>query len=109
MINRNITKILSLTAGLVFSSAPFAANWNVAVGDGGGSAQEALGIKFNEVLKEKTGGKHSTKLFLNGQLGSEQDTVNDAALRRTRFLNFSLKQPCTILPFTGYFIAALHF
>ncbi len=97
MINKNITKILSLTAGLVFSSAPFAANWNVAVGDGGGSAQEALGIKFNEVLQEKTGGKHSTKLFLNGQLGSEQDTVNDAALGA---LDFSILASNNLAPFS---------
>lgn len=97
MIHTNITKILSLTAGLVFSTAPFAANWNVAVGDGGGSAQEALGLKFGEVLKEKTGGKFNTKLFLNGQLGSEQDTVNDAALGA---LDFSILASNNLAPFS---------
>ncbi len=97
MISTNITKILSLTAGLVLSSTSFAANWNVAVGDGGGSAQEALGIKFGEVLKEKTAGKYTTKLFLNGQLGSEQDTVNDAALGA---LDFSILASNNLAPFS---------
>lgn len=98
MINKNkITKVLSLTAGLVFSASTFAANWNVAVGDGGGSAQEALGLKFGELLNAKTGGAHSTKLFLNGQLGSEQDTVNDAALGT---LDFSILASNNLAPFS---------
>lgn len=81
MINKNkMTRALSLTAGLLLSSSAFAATWNVAVGDGGGSTQEALGIKFGELLSEQTGGKFKTQLFVNGQLGSEQDTVNDVAL-----------------------------
>ncbi|MEH6443603.1 MAG: TRAP transporter substrate-binding protein [Oceanospirillaceae bacterium] len=95
--NNKITKVLSFTAGLVLSTSAFASNWNVAVGDGGGSAQEALGLKFGELLKEKTGGKHSTKLFLNGQLGSEQDTVNDLALGA---LDFSILASNNLAPFS---------
>ncbi|MEH6648695.1 MAG: TRAP transporter substrate-binding protein [Motiliproteus sp.] len=79
-LNR-IAKAISLTAGLLLSTGSYAAgNWNMAVGDGGGSAQEALGLKFSELLSQKTGGKHSAKLFVNGQLGSEQATINDVAL-----------------------------
>jgi len=92
-----ITKVISLTAGLLLSASVSAANWNIAVGDGGGSAQEALGLKFTELLKEKTGGKHSAKLFLNGQLGSEQDTVNDAALGT---LDFSILASNNLAPFS---------
>ncbi|WP_027857909.1 TRAP transporter substrate-binding protein [Marinobacterium jannaschii] len=92
-----IVKVLSLTAGLLFASSPFAATWNVAVGDGGGSAQEALGLKFSELLEQKTGGKHKAKLFLNGQLGSEQDTVNDAALGT---LDFSILASNNLAPFS---------
>ena len=92
-----ITQVLSLTAGLVFSASTFAATWNMAVGDGGGSAQEALGIKFSEVLKEKTAGKFEAKLFLNGQLGSEQDTVNDLALGA---LDFSILASNNLAPFS---------
>ncbi len=90
-----ITKVLSLTAGLLFSASTLAANWNIAVGDGGGSAQEALGLKFIERLEAKT--DHSAKLFLNGQLGSEQDTVNDAALGT---LDFSIVASNNIAPFS---------
>ena len=57
-----------------------AKRFKVAVGDAGGSAQHELGEKFAEEVKRLSGGKHRVKLFLNGQLGSEQDTVNDAAL-----------------------------
>jgi tripartite ATP-independent transporter DctP family solute receptor len=95
--NNKITKVLSLSAGLVLSASAYADNWNVAVGDGGGSAQEALGLKFGELLNEKSGGKHSTKLFLNGQLGSEQDTVNDAALGA---LDFSILASNNLAPFS---------
>ena len=90
-----ITTVLSLTAGLLFSASTLAANWNIAVGDGGGSAQEALGLKFIERLEAKT--DHSAKLFLNGQLGSEQDTVNDAALGT---LDFSIVASNNIGPFS---------
>lgn len=92
-----IVKVLSLTAGMVFSASSIAASWNIAVGDGGGSAQEALGLKFIESLEAKTSGKHTAKLFLNGQLGSEQDTVNDAALGT---LDFSILASNNLAPFS---------
>ena len=92
-----ITTVLSLTAGLMFSASTLAANWNIAVGDGGGSAQEALGLKFIEQLEANTGNKHSAKLFLNGQLGSEQDTVNDAAIGT---LDFSILASNNLAPFS---------
>lgn len=71
---------ITMATSLVLSTSAFSANWKIAVGDGGGSAQEALGIKFSEVLAEKTDSKYQTTLFVNGQLGSEQATVNDVAL-----------------------------
>ena len=80
MQKTKLIKVLSLTAGLVLSTSAFSATWKIAVGDGGGSAQEALGIKFSELLAEKTKNKYKTTLFVNGQLGSEQATVNDVAL-----------------------------
>ncbi len=79
-IKKKIVKSVCFAAGLFFSVNGFSANWNIAVGDGGGSAQEALGLKFSELLSKKTDGKFKGKLFLNGQLGSEQATVNDVAL-----------------------------
>jgi tripartite ATP-independent transporter DctP family solute receptor len=98
MFNKNkITLALSLAAGLIWSVNTYAVTWNVAVGDGGGSTQEALGLKFGEILSEKTEGKFSTQIFVNSQLGSEQDTVNDVALES---LPFSILASNNLAPFS---------
>lgn len=72
-----------------------AKRFKIAVGDAAGGTQDALGKKFIELLKEKT--NHTAKLFHNGQLGSEQDTVNDAALGT---LDFSILAINNITPFS---------
>ncbi len=74
-----------------------AKTFKIAVGDAAGGTQEQLGVKFVEELKAKTGGKHDAKLFFNGQLGSEQDTVNDAAIGT---LDFSILAINNITPFS---------
>lgn len=91
------SRIFALTAGCLLSVQSFAANWNIAVGDGGGSAQEYLGTTFVQLLEEKSKGKHTAKLFLNGQLGSEQGTVNDAAMG---LLDFSILASNNLAPFS---------
>ena len=84
---------------LSFNAAGDAAakNFKMAVGDAHGSAQHELGKKFVELFEQKTGGKHKAKMFLNGQLGSEQDTVNEAAIGT---LDFSLLAINNITPFS---------
>ena len=83
---------------LLFVSGEVSAKrFKIAVGDAAGGTQDALGKKFVMLLKEKSGGKHSAKLFHNGQLGSEQDTVNDAALG---LLDFSILAINNITPFS---------
>ncbi|MCB1398559.1 MAG: TRAP transporter substrate-binding protein [Rhodobacteraceae bacterium] len=74
-----------------------AKDFRVAVGDGAGGTQEALGLAFVKALSEKTGGAHSAQLFLNGQLGDEQDTVTAAA---TGTLDFSILAINNITPFS---------
>lgn len=74
-----------------------AKNFKIAVGDSGGSSQEALGLAFVDALEDLSGGKHTATLFLNGQLGSEQDTVNDAAIGT---LDMSLLAINNITPFS---------
>ena len=98
-IKTNIAKILCITASvlLVATMDAHAKRFKVAVGDAGGSAQHELGQKFAEEIKRLSGGKHRVKLFLNGQLGSEQDTVNDAALGT---LDMSLLAINNITPFS---------
>lgn len=74
-----------------------AKEFKIAVGDGAGGTQEALGLAFVKALEAKTGGAHSAKLFLNGQLGDEQDTVGAAA---TGTLDFSILAINNITPFS---------
>jgi tripartite ATP-independent transporter DctP family solute receptor len=95
----SISKFLCIIAGmlLVATMDAHAKRFKVAVGDAGGSAQHELGKKFAEELERLSGGKHRVKLFLNGQLGSEQDTVNDAALGT---LDMSLLAINNITPFS---------
>ncbi len=88
---------LCLTAAAGLSVMVQAKTFKVAVGDAAGGTQYELGKKFNEVLMEKTDGRHDTKLFLNGQLGSEQDTVNDAAVG---ILDFSILAINNVTPFS---------
>ncbi|MCP4408166.1 MAG: C4-dicarboxylate ABC transporter substrate-binding protein, partial [Gammaproteobacteria bacterium] len=94
-----LAKAAVITVGvLAFSSTTAVAkSFKIAVGDSGGSAQHELGKKFVEELEKRTDGRHTARLFLNGQLGSEQDTVNDAAIGT---LDFSLLAINNITPFS---------
>ena len=74
-----------------------AKEYRVAVGDGAGGTQEALGKAFAEALAKESGGEMTAKLFLNGQLGDEQDTVTAAA---TGTLDFSILAINNITPFS---------
>ena len=88
----------TVLAMLLASAVPAAArDFRIAVGDGAGGTQEALGIAFVKALEEKSGGAHTAKLFLNGQLGDEQDTVTAAA---TGTLDFSILAINNITPFS---------
>lgn len=97
MSTRNkIVKALILASSLILTANTVsAAKFNIAVGDGAGGAQEALGKKFIEEFTANT--KHKAKLFLNGQLGSEQDTVNDASMGT---LDFSILAINNVTPFS---------
>ena len=84
-------------AALIAAAPASAKNFKIAVGDGAGGTQEALGKAFVAALEENTGGAHTGTLFLNGQLGSEQDTVNDAAMG---LLDFSILAINNVTPFS---------
>ncbi|MDZ7908936.1 MAG: TRAP transporter substrate-binding protein [Gemmobacter sp.] len=92
-LRRTALALLLMTAALPASAREF----RVAVGDGAGGTQEALGLAFTAALAEQTAGAHSAKLFLNGQLGDEQDTVTAAA---TGTLDFSILAINNITPFS---------
>ncbi len=88
-----------LAIALLFNAADdvSAKTFKMALGDAAGGTQDAAGKKFAEVFESKTGGKHKLALFHNGQLGSEQDTVNDAAMG---LLDFSVLAINNITPFS---------
>jgi len=98
-----LMNILSTTAAaasiaaLLVAAPAYAKNFKIAVGDSGGSSQEATGKGFVKALEELSGGKHTATLFLNGQLGSEQDTVNEAAIGT---LDMSILAINNITPFS---------
>ena len=94
----NITRFWTGTTAAILLAFPAAATeYRIAVGDGAGGTQEALGKAFVAALEEQTGGAMTAKLFLNGQLGDEQDTVTAAA---TGTLDFSILAINNITPFS---------
>lgn len=93
------TALLSLLAAssMLLGSGAFAATFKVAVGDAQGSTQWDLATTFKKLFEQKTGGKHKLDLFPNGQLGSEEDTVNNAAMGT---LDFSILAVNNVTPFS---------
>ncbi|MFT6916662.1 MAG: tripartite ATP-independent transporter DctP family solute receptor [Motiliproteus sp.] len=91
----SLSLALTVTAG--GSMMVQAKTFKVAVGDGGGGTQHELGKTFTAEFEKRTGGKHDAKLFLNGQLGSEQDTVNAASMGT---LDFSILAINNVTPFS---------
>ncbi|AHD03512.1 TRAP transporter substrate-binding protein [Leisingera methylohalidivorans] len=97
-----LKKVCTLTAAvsaaaMLTTGAVSAKNFKIAVGDGAGSSQEGTGKFFIEALEKKSGGEHTGTMFLNGQLGSEQDTVNEAAIGT---LDMSLLAINNVTPFS---------
>lgn len=82
---------------LLAGSSVYATTFKVAVGDAQGSAQWELGTKFKSSFEAKTGGKHKIDLFPNGQLGSEETTVNSASMGT---LDMSILAVNNITPFS---------
>lgn len=93
----NTVTAAAATSILLSLSAAQASNFKIAVGDGAGGTQEALGNAFIAALEENTGGKHTGSLFLNGQLGDEQATVNSLSIGT---LDFSIVAINNVTPFS---------
>lgn len=94
------TALLAALASVAFlAGAPsaFAATFKVAVGDAQGGTQWELAQTFKKSFEQKTGGKHKLDLFPNGQLGSEEETINNAAMGT---LDFSILAVNNITPFS---------
>lgn len=97
MLNFRSLAIAVCVAAACATAPAYAKSFKMAVGDGAGSSQEGTGRFFIEALEKASDGKHTAKMFLNGQLGSEQDTVNDAAIGT---LDMSLLAINNVTPFS---------
>ncbi len=89
-----------LAIGLVLSltyPAQAKTEWKMALGDASGGTQWALGERFAKLVEAYTGGEISVALFPNGQLGSEQETVQNCRLGT---LDFSVAAINNITPFS---------
>ena len=92
-----ITPVIVAAIVVLFASQVVQAKtYKMTLGDTQGSTQWAMGEKFAELFKVKTGGKYKVSMFPNGQLGSEQDTINDASMGT---LDFSVLAINNITPF----------
>lgn len=89
-----VTTAVAASVSLSIGAAQ-ADNFKIAVGDGAGGTQEALGLAFIEALEANT--DHTASLFLNGQLGDEQATVNELAIGT---LDFSILAINNVTPFS---------
>lgn len=96
MMKKHLMALL-LPVALLTHSVAYGKEFKMALGDAAGSAQYELGTTFAELLSKKTGGKYTAELFPNGQLGSEQDTVNNAAMGT---LDFSVIAINNVTPFS---------
>ena len=94
---------IALTTTIMSMATADAKNFKIAVGDSGGSSQEATGVAFVKALEELSDGKHTATLFLNGQLGSEQDTVNEAAIGTLDMSILAINNVTPFSPTVGVF------
>ncbi|WP_418648114.1 TRAP transporter substrate-binding protein [Thauera butanivorans] len=89
--------VLAAASLMMAAPATMAATFKMAIGDAAGGTQWELGTSFAKSFSDKTGGKHKVDLFPNGQLGDEQDTVNNAGMG---VLDFSIVAINNITPFS---------
>ena len=97
LIKNKIVAGMTIVAMTVLSHTAAAQTFKMAIGDAAGGTQWELGTKFTELMEQKTDGKVKIDLFPNGQLGNEQDTVNDAAIG---LLDFSVLAINNVTPFS---------
>ncbi len=95
---KTTTLVSVLAASSMFvGSGALATTFKVAVGDAQGGSQWELATKFKSSFEAKAAGKHKVDLFPNGQLGSEETTINSASMGT---LDFSVLAVNNITPFS---------
>ncbi|CZF81678.1 2,3-diketo-L-gulonate-binding periplasmic protein YiaO precursor [Grimontia celer] len=97
LLRRNVLAMVTAFSMALTAPQLFAQTFKMALGDAAGGTQWELGKTFAEKLSDKTDGKAKVDLFPNGQLGTEQDTVNNAAIG---LLDFSVLAINNVTPFS---------
>ena len=95
-----------LTMGLIFSlslSAQAKTEWKMAVGDAAGGTQWELGLRFAQLMEAYTKGEVKIHLFPNGQLGSEQETVQNCRLGTVDYSIVAINNITPFSPTVGVF------
>ncbi len=99
---KTITTVFAATALLMMgNSIATAKTYKMAIGDAQGGTQYAMSEKFAQLFHEKTGGKDKVSMFPNGQLGSEQDTINDASMGTLDFSTLAINNLTPFSPSVG--------
>ena len=96
----SVCLVSALVIGLAVSlAAPVQAKteWKMALGDALGGTQAALGERFAKLMEAYIGGEITIAIFPNGQLGSEQETVQNCRLGT---LDMSVAAINNITPFS---------
>jgi len=95
--HKRILPVVISAACMAFSASAMSANWKMAIGDAAGGTQDELGKTFAAEMDKRTNGKVNIDIFPNGQLGSEQDTINNASMG---ILDLSILAINNITPFS---------
>lgn len=99
---KTITTVFAATALFMMGNTMATAKtYKMAIGDAQGGTQWAMSEKFTQLFHEKTGGKHKISMFPNGQLGSEQDTINDASMGTLDFSTLAVNNLTPFSPSVG--------
>lgn len=97
-----ISTVLAAAVLLLTSNTMVTAKtYKMAIGDAQGGTQWAMAEKFTQLFHEKTDGKHRISMFPNGQLGSEQDTINDASMGTLDFSTLAINNLTPFSPSVG--------
>lgn len=97
---RSVFVVCALVIGLVFALSPTVqakTEWKMALGDAAGGTQWEVGSQFAKLVEEHSKGEFSVALFPNGQLGSEQETVQNCRLGT---LDFAVVAINNVTPFS---------
>ena len=95
-----------LAMGLIFSlslSAQAKTEWKMALGDAAGGTQWELGLRFAQLMEAYTKGEVKIHLFPNGQLGSEQETVQNCRLGTVDYSIVAINNITPFSPTVGVF------